>query len=154
VLNWLSIKPWRRMWSECIGDLILDLGYSWRRIGSRWYPLCERLNGPQYRSGRRRAEKNLAPTGAIWSPTLGLPARNLLRYPHSYYQSHEAEKGMVCLPVWYTRNIRSCVTYKAISRSICLYLKRNDTYTHAHIRTPTHIRVYTQAGNFSSLKAK
>jgi hypothetical protein len=106
VLNWLSIKPWRRMWNKCIGDLILDL--AWRRIVSftplplyspwknRRYLLCGRLCEPQYRSGRRRAEKTLAPTGATLTPTLGRPARKRMRSPHSYYQNNEVRKRTAC----------------------------------------------------------
>jgi hypothetical protein len=64
------------VWGKgCIDPRILDLGTSWRLVviftpqpvysrgKSLWYPLDRKLGGPQNRSGRRREEKNLAPTG-------------------------------------------------------------------------------------------
>jgi hypothetical protein len=75
VFNELNTSPWRRMEIGCIDPHFLDFGSSWRQVvsftprplypegKSHLYPSYRRLGGPQSRSGRRREEKILSPTG-------------------------------------------------------------------------------------------
>jgi hypothetical protein len=86
------------MGSGFVDPRFIDLGTSWRSVvsftplllyprgKSPQYPLDRRLGGPQYRSGRRGGEKNLALPGIDLRP-LRRPVRSQslcrLRFPDS-----------------------------------------------------------------------
>jgi hypothetical protein len=77
LLNQISFTPWRRMSDWRFSSTILDLGtrkgllvsFTITQLYSHWketrYPLDRRLGGPQRKSGRCGAGRNLLPVPGI-----------------------------------------------------------------------------------------
>jgi hypothetical protein len=145
--------------------LILDLGYSWRCIVSftllqlycRWktrrYPLYGRLSGPQYRSGRRRVEKNRVPTGTFNSDSRPSSAQPTA-LSNAYHQGQEAEKWMVNpISQKYKCNVKGkkCSQWQNVQNNDkqfqSVHIWSADTVRPVHSLTPFVKFKYTHAHN-------